>query len=96
MSRTSKREVVAVFARLCDTIGVPQGGVWDAETRSMSRGLSLDHASAYGGWTIAGHSGTGSGESRPLGERRMPAGEFVAAMHVAIRAVDLSRDQSML
>lgn len=91
INRTTKQEVSAVFERLCATVGVPVGGVFDPDTRTMSRGWSLDYAPAYGGWTVAGHDGQGTGESRPLGEARMPAREFVAAMHVAIRAVETSR-----
>lgn len=92
MSRTSKTEVHAVFERLAATAGVPIGGQFDPETRKMSRGWNLDHASTYGGWVVVGYDGQGTGESRPLGERRMPAGEFVAAMHLAIRAIEASRE----
>lgn len=89
--RTSKAEVQAVFERLCDTVGVPIGGTFDSTTRTMSRGWNLDHNSAYGGWVVVGYDGSGTSESRPLGDRRMPATEFVAAMHLAIRAVEASR-----
>lgn len=91
MSRTSKTEVIAVFERLIETVGVPAGGSFDMESRTMSPGWGLDYSSAYGGWTVAGYDGKGTSESRPLGERRMPAGEFVAAMHMAIRAVKASQ-----
>lgn len=91
MSRTSKTEVTAVFERLCKTAGVPIGGEFNMETKKMSRGWKLEHNGAYGGYTIAGYSGNGTGESRPLGEGRMPAGEFVRAMHFAIRAIEASR-----
>lgn len=90
--RTTKTEVVAVFERLRETVGVPAGGRFDSESRTMSAGWALDHNGAYGGWVVVGFDGKGTGESRPLGDYRMPAGQFVAAMHLAIRAVVASRE----
>lgn len=95
MARTTRTEVVAVFERLAASAGVPIGGKFDPETRSMSRGWSLDY-SQFGGYKIAGHSGTGTSESEPMGSYRMPAGEFVRAMHFAIRAIEASRDHAQV
>lgn len=98
MSRTTKREVEAVFARFCEAVGVPQGGEFDRESRTMSRGWALDHAPLYGGWSIVGY-GQGTSETHPLGigsifgMPRMPAGEFVRAMHFAIRALEHARGE---
>lgn len=92
MTRTTKTEVQAVFSRLCKTVGVPEGGQFDMATRKMSRGWKLEHNGAYGGWVVVGYDGNGTGQSRPLGDSRMPAGQFVEAMHLAIRAVEASRE----
>lgn len=97
MSRTSKTEVRAVFERLAAAAGVPIGGEFvrdDDGTIYATRGWSLDY-SQYGGYKIAGHSGTGTGESEPMGSMRMPAAEFVRAMHFAIRALE-ARDRATL
>ncbi len=93
--RTTKREVEAVFERLCNTAGVvpfigTSGRYWTADDGAMHHkaGWSLDHNPTYGGYVVRGHGGIGTGEFHPLSEYRMPAGEFVRAMHMAIRAMD--------
>lgn len=99
MARTSKSEVSAVFSRLCAAVGVTPH-LYDRDPYSRdsdgrlnhAAGWSLDNNPTYGGYVIAGHSGEGTGESAPMGDRRMPAGEFVRAMHFAIRAIEASRE----
>ena len=84
MERTTKKEVWAVFYRLVEALEAPlAGGVG-------SPGLALDHNSAYGGWVIVWRNADTS-ESRPFGHSRKPAREFVAAMHLAIDALDFHR-----
>jgi hypothetical protein len=60
----------------------------------MSRGWTLDRNPTYGGYVIRSYDGNGTGQGSPMGEYRLPAKEFVRAMHMAIRAVDASRNQS--
>lgn len=109
MSRTSRKEVDAVFERLCNIVGVTpfidhrgvdheQSGPratryrHDGDSLHHNAGWSLDHNPTYGGYVIRGHSGEGTGESEPMGSSRMPTGEFVRAMHFAIRAIDAVRE----
>ncbi len=99
MTRTTKTEVHAVFERLCLSVGVAnceqmeERYIIDHDATGVRMGVthkagwSLDYAACYGGWTISGHSGEGTGESRPLGHARMPAREFVQAMQFAIQAI---------
>lgn len=96
MSRTSRKEVDAVFERLCNSVGVTPLFVENSNTYRRDNagnlhhaaGWSLDYNPTYGGYVIRGHSGEGTGESEPMGSSRMSAGEFVRAMHFAIRALD--------
>ncbi len=85
-ARVTRKEVEAVFAHFCASIGRPIGGKFDPATRTMSRGLSLDYVAPYGGYVIHEHSGEDTGVSCPFGYDRWPAREFVARLHFA-RAV---------
>lgn len=97
MSRVTNAEVYAVFQRFAAACGRTAFVPGDGQDRYRDTGValhhlagwSLDYAAPYGGWTIASHDGTGTGEGRPFGVR-MPTREFVAAMRLAIRAIELS------
>ncbi len=77
MARTTQEQVHAAFARLCSELG-PAGD-----------DLSLDHNSAYGGWAIAQNDGARYPFGGFMSAGRLPAGEFVRAMHFAIAALEL-------
>lgn len=96
MERATKAEVHAVFTRLCASVGVQaflpggaDGYYRDGEgMMHHAAGWSLDHSPTYGGYKIASHSGTGTGEDEPMGSMRMSPREFVTAMHFALRALE--------
>lgn len=76
MARTTQTEIRAVFASLCDAVG-PAADNWQ-----------LDYAPVYGGWTIVDIPPGQTVEWRPFAMRRLPAGEFVRAMHFGITAAN--------
>lgn len=80
--RTTKAEVEAVFGRLLTVLGKPRAQRWNDVG-----GWSLDYAACYGGWVITEVVNMDGGITHPLGEGRLPAREFVRAMHFAIRTV---------
>lgn len=90
MERTTKAEVLAVFNRLCINAGrlnLETTSLPYADPRRVG-GWYLDYAAVYGGYAIAQRSASG-GISMPFGHERLPAREFVSAMHYAIKALEI-------
>ncbi len=81
--RYTKRDAEAAFGRLArrldkDCFDPFRVGAW-----------TLDHNATYGGFVIAEIVNEHGGETRPFGDRRMSAREFVQSVDFALRAIEV-------
>lgn len=81
MSRTTAAELRGVFGRLLRNL----------ESHGVDiTGYRLDNASVYGGWTVAQREERTGGESRPFGDKRVPAGQMWDRLDYACRALEMA------
>ncbi len=94
--RVTKQQVENVFAFFCAAMRVPNrfqsGNFLDYNTAKELGAWSLDHNSVYGGYVIRALRPTG-GEDEPMGSERCKAGEMVAKMNFAMRAIELINER---
>ncbi len=82
MERTTRKQAEAVFGHLLNAMGR-----YPAQSYNHVGGLRIDYNPTYGGAVIEEILNAGGGVNHPFGDRRMPLGEFVQAMHFAINVL---------
>ncbi len=92
--KVQRKDVEAAVARLAARLGKPSGPAWVKRedgigNRARVGVWELDYNPIYGGYVVEEIHNEAGGICRPLGDTRMKGEQFLEALYMVNRALDL-------
>ena len=97
MDRYTKKDAEKFAGQLAKVLNKKMGQCWktvDGKNVAEIGCWEYDHNSVYGGGTIHEIMNEGGGVDEPFGSRRLKPDTFITAVRMAIKSVEISKEEN--